>query len=253
MLNTCFISFKSQLSPSLIPNELNNPFDTLMPEICKLAAIDLQEILLKNQHKWEHNFGLEAGKTGPIKGKMFGVLVVETVDKELGYLCTFSGKLKDEPHPKLFVPSLFDISTNDYFINKGMAHLTAMGEQIKRLKSQNIPVSLTEVEQFKKERQIKSVQLQQELFDHYHFLNKAGETKSLCAIFEDYSRKKPAAGSGECAAPKLLHYAYTHKMKPLAIAEFWWGQSNKAKDRIHGNFYPACESKCRPILSYMLG
>lgn len=252
-MNTCFIPFKPPLPQSLTLIELNNPFETSISEICQLAVLDIQEFLLHNQHNWEHNFGLEEGKSGPIKGKMFGVLVVETTDKELGYLCTFSGKLKDEPHPEIFVPSLFNIATNDYFINKGMAQLAAIGEQIAQLKTQNDPTISIEITQLKNERQLKSVQLQQELFDQYHFLNKAGKTKSLCAIFEDYSNKKPAAGSGECAAPKLLHFAYKNNMKPLAIAEFWWGQSNKAEDRVHGNFYPACEPKCRPILGYMLG
>jgi len=59
-------------------------------------------------------------------------------------------------------------------------------------------------------------------------------------------------GSGECAAPKLLQYAFQHKMKPLAMAEFWWGQSPKSEIRKHQNFYPACIGKCKPILSHML-
>jgi tRNA pseudouridine32 synthase/23S rRNA pseudouridine746 synthase len=94
--------------------------------------------------------------------------------------------------------------------------------------------------------------LQQALFDQYHFLNKDRKSKSLCAIFEDFGKKKPASGAGECAAPKLLHYAFKHGMKPLAIAEFWWGKSSKRGDRKHKNFYPACNDKCRPILAYML-
>ncbi len=41
-------------------------------------------------------------------------------------------------------------------------------------------------------------------------------------------------------------------MKPLAMAEFWWGQSPKSEIRTHGQFYPSCKGKCEPILSHML-
>jgi tRNA pseudouridine32 synthase/23S rRNA pseudouridine746 synthase len=252
MKNNCFIPFTSSNVISLIPNQLNDPFGSETPEICKIAAAEIQEFIQNNQHKWQHNFGFDKIKTGPIKGKMFGVLVVENPNKEIGYLCTFSGKLEDEPHPSIFVPSLFDISTNEFFITKGMTELTQIGDEIKRLKAENNPVAFTEIEQLKKERKVKSTLLQQELFSHYHFLNKGGKVKSLQAIFEEYANKNPAAGAGECAAPKLLQYAYEREMKPLAIAEFWWGESTKSQDRNHGEFYPACHDKCHPILGYML-
>ena len=80
-------------------------------------------------------------------------------------------------------------------------------------------------------------------------MNQAGEIKSLLDIFQD---KIPIGGTGECAAPKLLQYAFQHKMKPLAMAEFWWGQSPKSEIRKHRNFYPACIGKCKPVLSHML-
>ena len=64
---------------------------------------------------------------------------------------------------------------------------------------------------------------------------------------------KPPSGAGECAAPKLLHYAFKNNLKVLAIAEFWWGKNARPLERIHRQHYPACENKCRPILGYMLG
>ena len=104
----------------------------------------------------------------------------------------------------------------------------------------------------KNKRKEKSILLQQKLFDQYKFLNKEGASKSLCDIFEAHSNRKPVSGAGECAAPKLFQYAFEREMKPLAISEFWWGKSTKSEDKKHGNFYPACNDKCRPILSYML-
>lgn len=253
MKDPCFIPLTSIKLLSLIPDQLNDPFDSVVPKVCKLATLDFQALMLKNQQKWQLEFGLEKGETETIKGKMFGVLVVENAAKEIGYLCTFSGKFASNSHPSIFVPSLFDISTNDYFITKGMLELSVIGDEIKNLKIQDNPESLKEIEELKVERKTKSILLQQALFDHYHFLNKGGKSKSLRAIFEDYGKKKPAAGAGECAAPKLLQYAYSHGMKPLAIAEFWWGKQSKSGDRKHKNFYPACNDKCRPILGYMLG
>jgi tRNA pseudouridine32 synthase/23S rRNA pseudouridine746 synthase len=70
----------------------------------------------------------------------------------------------------------------------------------------------------------------------------------LGEIFSD----NPPAGAGECAAPKLLHYSFMHNLRPISMAEFWWGESTKSEVRRHSKFYPACTSKCEPILSHML-
>jgi tRNA pseudouridine32 synthase / 23S rRNA pseudouridine746 synthase len=109
-----------------------------------------------------------------------------------------------------------------------------------------------EIARLKEERKRKSADLQQQLFDQYHFLNNKGETKSLCEIFENTAQLKPPAAAGECAAPKLLQYAYLQNMQPIAMAEFWWGESPKSEIRKHGHFYPACRGKCEPILGHML-
>ena len=92
--------------------------------------------------------------------------------------------------------------------------------------------------------------LQQKLFDKYHFLNPAGEVKTLNDIFD--GDIKPPSGAGDCAAPKLLQYAFAHEMKPLCMAEFWWGASPESTIRIHKKYYPACNNKCKPILAHML-
>ena len=108
---------------------------------------------------------------------------------------------------------------------------------------------LEAINQLKEERRIKSGALQQKLFAEYSFLNQFGERKSIGEIFNN----NPPAGAGECAAPKLLNYAFENQLKPIAMAEFWWGQSPKSEIRKHKQFYPACKSKCEPILlSHML-
>ncbi len=108
------------------------------------------------------------------------------------------------------------------------------------------------INDLKEARKAKSNSLQKQLFEQYTFLNATGVTKNLLDIFAPTPRKIPPAGAGECAAPKLLHYAFLHQLKPIAMAEFWWGQSPKSEVRRHGHFYPACRGKCEPILGHML-
>ena len=111
---------------------------------------------------------------------------------------------------------------------------------------------IAHIESLKEERKTRSAALQKQLFEHFCMLNAKGEKKDLCQIFANTPQRIPPAGSGECAAPKLLQYAYLHQLVPLAMAEFWWGNSPKTVIRRHGYYYPSCKSKCEPILKHML-
>lgn len=109
-----------------------------------------------------------------------------------------------------------------------------------------------QIQELKAERKVRSAALQQQLFEQFRMLNYRGEVKTLRDIFEQTVHKTPPAGAGECAAPKLLQQAYLHHWKPIAMAEFWWGNSPKNEVRHHGYYYPACKGKCEPILWHML-
>ncbi|MCQ2608630.1 MAG: pseudouridine synthase [Bacteroidales bacterium] len=108
------------------------------------------------------------------------------------------------------------------------------------------------IESLKTERKRLSAKLQEKLFSCFIFYNANKDQKSLFAIFKDYKKAIPPSGAGECAAPRLLQYAYTNNYKPIAMAEFWYGKSPKQEIKEHGNFYPACKHKCEPILDFML-
>lgn len=108
------------------------------------------------------------------------------------------------------------------------------------------------IAQWKTERSKRSAALQERIFSHFIMLNASGESRDLCEIFADTPQHTPPAGAGECAAPKLLQYAYTNSYHPLAMAEFWVGNSPKEEIRRHGCFYPSCKAKCEPILGWML-
>lgn len=109
-----------------------------------------------------------------------------------------------------------------------------------------------QIKKLKEERRRKSSELQHLLFENYCFLNAQHETKNLYDIFEITEDSIPPSGAGECAAPKLLNYAYKNGLRPIVMAEFWFGLSPNSEIRKHGQFYPACISKCKPILTHML-
>ncbi|XRE44619.1 protein of unknown function / Pseudouridine synthase [Tenacibaculum discolor] len=108
-----------------------------------------------------------------------------------------------------------------------------------------------QIEQLKKQRANLSAWAQQEIFKKYTFLSYRGETKNLLDIFTDSTQNIPA-GAGDCCAPKLLQYAYKYQLKPICMAEFWWGKPLQTSIRKHQNYYPACTGKCKPILTHML-
>lgn len=104
----------------------------------------------------------------------------------------------------------------------------------------------------KEERKERSAALQQKLFEQYRFLDARLTEKSLLQIFEVELQKSPISGAGECAAPKLLQHAFKNGYQIISMAEFWWGASPASEIRQHKHFYPACKSKCEPILGHML-
>ena len=166
------------------------------------------------------------------EGKMFGVLVVEG-----GFLAAYSGLLEGRNDWDYFVPPVFDAQQpNGYFKTKER-----------------------EIMQSETHKQL-SQDLQLWLFQQYRMLNAKGDVKDLVDIWQDYHRSPrirnkyplPPGGTGDCCAPKLLQYAYQHGLKPVCMAEFWWGPSPKSEIRQHGQFYPACRGKCKPVLTWML-
>lgn len=101
----------------------------------------------------------------------------------------------------------------------------------------------------KRQRKTLSQTLQTQMHHAYQLTNFLGESRSLRQLMPNGA---PPTGTGECCAPKLLHYAATHKLKPLAMAEFWWGSPSANGDKIQGEFYPACRDRCQPLMGFLL-
>ena len=110
----------------------------------------------------------------------------------------------------------------------------------------------TLLKSLQRKRKQMSDELQRWLFSAYRMLNAKGEERDLIDIFREYTHAMPPAGAGDCCAPKLLQYAYLHRLRPVCMAEFWWGESPASEIRHHLHYYPACRSKCLPILTHML-
>ncbi|HAS6417974.1 TPA: RNA pseudouridine synthase [Vibrio vulnificus] len=336
----CFTPFTTVIDGYALPERFTFPFYYTPHPLCVLAAEQLQQHLL-TQQEWQHNFGLLNGEVESDDesaiGKMFGVLLVENAQGDIGFLSAFSGKIADQNLLPGFVPPVFDMLAEESFFRRELSEITDINHQVKQLSQSaelaqlrqqieadrqayqaqeqaqrqamiegraarkqqreqaeatltgdalkavlgdlakqsvaeknvlkylklewdeklaceeaRLQVLLTQLDTLKEQRKTLSNALQHKLFAQYRFLNVRGEQSDLNAIFAPTTSPVPPAGSGECAAPKLLQYAFTHGLKPLAMAEFWWGVSPKSEVRQHKKFYPSCHSKCHPILGHML-
>ena len=152
--------------------------------------------------------------------------------------------LSDSELEQLIRQSQFEKAELKRLKNHWKAKIEAMENEAKPW--QELIASLQE------ERKKRSAELQQWIFRQFQMRNALGDVKDLCDIFTDTPQGIPPAGSGECAAPKLLQYAYLQGLHPIAMAEFWWGESPKGEIRKHGYFYPSCKNKCEPILNFMM-
>jgi tRNA pseudouridine32 synthase/23S rRNA pseudouridine746 synthase len=325
---TCFTSFKHDIKNHDLPERFTFPFCYKPHPLCLLAAQELQQQLSDNT-----NYQQEFSHTG----KMFGVLLVENFQGEVGYLSAFSGKLNLTENIISFVPSVFNVEEETTLcvkevniinsLNSELDTLLAnplldkyqqalelkftqqdkqfelhrnkmawnkkirkekrvqardaldggdLAQRLKQLAQESIDDknqlrdlktywreeisqvqqkldSLTdEINVIKKRRKQLSTRLQTKIFKQYKMLNSEGVEKDLIELFKTAPFQVPPAGTGDCAAPKLLQYAFKQKLKPLGIAEFWWGQAPKSEIRQHKNFYPACSGKCQPVLAHML-
>lgn len=328
-----FRHFSTDISKISKPNKFTFPFFYEPHSLCIEAANEVKNYLIK-QNDFVHNFGID--NSVDAIGKMFGVLVVENKNNEIGYLAAFSGKIANSNLHDFFVPPVFDMLDSKGFFLKEQYELNELNDEVKKLKNNseylnqiadltsfeeksiqdildqkdkvkrlknerkelrnknknvlsseeyqlfeadlvkqslrdkhefNVFVKAIEdqtkflkdkiakheirINELKELRKIKSNILQHKLFKSYSFLNILGEQKNLLDIFSENDEQPPAA-AGECCAPKLLQYAFLNDLKPIAMAEFWWGASPKSEIKKHQNFYPACWGKCKPILGHML-
>ncbi len=161
--------------------------------------------------------------------------------------------LQNQPNDhQLATQESIQLSRESVFDKKHLLALKKYWQTRVASAEQTVQQNLLALNHLKTARRKLSNRLQKLLFKQYQFLNILGESKNLIDIFQHDNQIKPPAGSGDCAAPKLLHFAFTEQLTPICMAEFWWGAPAKSEIRKHGHFYPACQSKCQPILTHML-
>ena len=253
-------TFHTPISHITLPEQFTYPFHYTPHPLCVLATEEVQSYL-QTRPEWHEELQ---------HGKMFGVLVVQDNEGRVGYLAAFSGNLAGSNHHPFFVPPVYDLLAPDGYFKQEEARISALNHTIQQchpvaspprqggtgdVDSEWLKTSAgnnTHYESLKEERKNRSIALQQWIFRQFRLLNAHGEEKDIEQIFAETARRNPPAGTGECAAPKLLQYAYLHGLQPLAMAEWWWGDSPKGEIRRHGHYYPSCRHKCEPILRHML-
>ena len=225
------------------PQRFTYPFCYEPHPLCRLAAAEVQAYIASHPEIRED----------ADRGKMFGVLIVtpnNPTDPTTPYffLAAYSGLLAGRNDWDYFVPPVFDAQQPD-------GHFKTVEREISEMSGRDDGCG----RDGRDPKQL-SQELQTWLFHQYQLLNARGERRDLIDLWQSYySRPKlrrkfplPPGGTGDCCAPKLLQYAYEQGLKPLCMAEFWWGAPTKTELRQHLNFYPACRGKCKPILTWML-
>lgn len=160
--------------------------------------------------------------------------------------------LQNKPQKRDSENTLKELAQQSVYDKWRLKDLTEQTQQAVQKQQHTLAEFTQEIAALKLQRKTLSANLQNKIFSQYQFLNQELVAKSLLDIFAETALKTPPAGAGECAAPKLLHYAFEHQLTPLAMAEFWWGASPKSEIRKHKQYYPACMGKCQPILKHML-
>ena len=319
MHDRCFHLFHSNFSLADVGGKINNPF-YYEPDALSLAAAEEVKRIIGTHPDWHDEVA---------RGKMFGVLVVEDAEGQLGFLAAYSGQIGGREDWEGFVPAVFDYLQPDGHFKTEERHIsdinhridelegntsyalarnrmeemrrqalneeTTYREEMRRAKKRRderrptatpeeqaamiresqfmkaelrrmrhrheeqaktleevVGATEEEVSRLRHERKRRSDDLQQWLFQHFVMRNARGEGRTLTDIFAPTPQGIPPSGAGECCAPKLLQYAYSHHLRPLRIAEFWQGASPAGEIRHHDHFYPACRGKCLPILRFML-
>jgi tRNA pseudouridine32 synthase/23S rRNA pseudouridine746 synthase len=235
------ITFSPQPHTDDCPARFPTPFDrAAMHPLARRAAVELMNTLqAPDVAHWRlHDTG---------NGKMFGVLVVVARDGSIGYLRGFSGMVRGTWDIDGWVPPAFDQHAYDAVRIPAEVEMSEFNAQRAALLAS---VSTDAVRTLDKARAARSRELTAQIHDAYHFVNARGEVRSLRSLF---APGEPPTGAGDCAAPKLLAQAYRLGLRPIALAEFWWGAASATGDRVEGVFYAACRGKCLPILTHMLG
>lgn len=204
------------------------------------------------------------------RGNMFGVLECADATGETVFLRAFSSLTDGIRQIEGWVPPVLSVEMYEGVILPAQSEIKALTAEMARLEESGRGAGKIEV----RRREISQV-LWERMRSEYRFRNFRGDIRTLDeAALPDSSI---TGGMGECCAPKLLQHAAQTGLRPIGIAEFYWGgttlnsqtsasaeartHSTRAvrdrrraaeRRRVSGEFYPSCEARCQPILGFML-
>ena len=165
------------------------------------------------------------------EGKMLGILACDDADGNRVVLKAFSGQVGGQWVIPGWCEPAFSISEYN-------AILEETDQQVKALAIAG------------EESRGVSAEAMRRLFGLYRIHCIDGSVKTYHEIFGD---TLPPSGTGDCAAIKLLNCAFKNHLKPISMAEFYYGGQTPSGTKQPCRFYPPCEEKCRPLLKEMLG
>ena len=165
------------------------------------------------------------------EGKMLGILACDDAEGNRVVLKAFSGQVGGQWVIPGWCEPAFSVSEYSVILeetDRQVIALTKAGEESRGV----------------------SAEAMQRLFDLYRIHCIDGSVKTYHEIFGDVL---PPSGTGDCATIKLLNCAFKNHLKPISMAEFYYGGQTPSGTREPCRFYPPCEEKCRPLLKEMLG
>ena len=202
-------------------------------EVARLEqSAELQEMKLRESHE-RHAMSEEIDR--------FKALMAQ--HKRERDKCRAAGNLTEEQQEALLNQSRYEKAELKRIRQRHEATLATITDEIAGFTHR--------INELKARRKSMSEALQERIFRLFIVSNARGERRDLVEVFRPLGTLPPA-GAGECCAPRLLNYAYGNGLRPVCMAEFWWGASPVGEVRHHGHYYPACRSKCKPILDFML-
>ena len=178
---------------------------------------------------------------GEAKGQMFGILVCTDSEENEVVLKAFSGQYDGEWDIPGWVGSVCDPKIFSSIMEESNQQIHALTDQLQKT---------PEAKELGLQRRELSVATLKRLYQLYSFRCIDQSTVTFADVFGD---TLPPTGTGECCAPKLLHYAFSHDLHPTSMVEFYYGAPNRSETKQHKAFYGPCDDKCKPLLKYMLG
>ena len=115
--------FTRSIARIALPAKFTYPFHYTPHPLCVMAADEVQTYL-QHQTQWQDELQ---------QGKMFGVLVVQTQEGEIGYLAAFSGILAGKNIHPYFVPPIYDLLQPDGFFKREEEHISTINRRIREL------------------------------------------------------------------------------------------------------------------------